>query len=183
MMGMPDGFNIGESASIIRDTTVFVSHDARDWQIAGLFCTLIERASLEQIKTFCSSRDGDINCGHEWYDRIKNEIGASSAIVCLLTKHSVKKPWILFEAGIAKGAFPNRGVRGVKINVRVRQDNPFHNFQLYNCEEKKILSLIKELIKELTDIPSENEDVTIAIGRHSKAFFKKLEKLNSDITQ
>jgi hypothetical protein len=179
---MNDIFQVKGDGTIIRTPKkngiyIFISHDARDCQFAKLFCKLIEGASQELIHTFCSSRTGDLKCGQEWYNRIMDRIVHSYAIVCLLTKNSVKKPWILFEAGLSKGKFPDRKIRGLSIDVKVKQNNPFHNFQLYNCEKEQVMELMKELISELTDSIITNKDVVKVIEKHTNQFLKSIENI------
>jgi hypothetical protein len=174
-------FQINKDGVIIRSSEknekfVFISHDARDCKLAKLFCKLVEGASQELIRTFCSSRDGDLKCGQEWYNGIMNNIGKSNAIVCLLTKNSVRKPWILFEAGLSKGKFPERYIRGLSIDIKVKQNNPFNNFQIYNCEKERVMKLMEELISELTDYKITNKDVVKIIEKHTNQFLRNVEQ-------
>ena len=161
--------------------SVFISHDARDSKYAEHFCELIEGASQKQLSSFCSSRTGDIKCGDEWYKRIMDGIGNSVAIVCLLTENSKRKPWILFEAGVAKGKFPHRMIRGVEIDITVREKSPFSNFQLYPCEKGKLIELLKELITETTCLITEVKDTENTIVRHVSKFLDKVEKERQEI--
>ena len=141
--------------------SIFVSHDARDCQFAKLFCKLVEGASQELLHTFCSSRTGDINYGDEWYKKLMTEIDSSNAIVCLLTRNSLKKPWILFEAGLAKGKAPNKKIRALVIDTKVKPQSPFSHFQQCRCERESVMQLIIELIEEHTNLPKSNRDTLI----------------------
>jgi hypothetical protein len=176
-------FNVKGDGTIVRSSVipptgnfVFISHDARDSKYALLFCKLIEGASQELLKTFCSSRTGDLECGDEWYNRIMSGIDNSVAIVCLLTKNSKRKPWILFEAGIAKGKFPHRKIRGLVIDTSVRHNSPFSNFQLYQCEKDKLINLLNQLIRENTDLKIAVKDVIKIIEKHVNLFLKNVEQ-------
>ncbi len=58
------------------------------------------------LKSFRSSdRKGTagIEYGQEWYRAIMQKLDDASDVVALLTTHSVNRPWILYEAGVAKG--------------------------------------------------------------------------------
>jgi hypothetical protein len=58
------------------------------------------------IKTFRSSdKKGTegIDFGDEWYKRLMAMLQSTSDVVCLFTERSLERPWILFEAGVAKG--------------------------------------------------------------------------------
>ena len=180
-------FNIKEDGGIVRlsekleenfskrqEVHVFISHDARDCHFAKLFYKLIEGASQELLQTFCSSRTGDITYGDEWYKKLMTEIDSSTAIICLLTKNSVKKPWILFEAGLAKGKFPNRKIRGLVIDTNVRPHSPFSHFQQCKCEKEDVMELIKQLISEHTNSKTTNKDVVKVIEKHVNLFLKSI---------
>ena len=85
---------------------VFISHDARDAELAEAFSKLLKSVSAGMIKTFRSSdkkgADG-IDFGDEWYKRLMEKLQSTSDVVCLFTERSLERPWILFEAGVAKG--------------------------------------------------------------------------------
>ena len=192
-------FNISEDGAIIRlseklrEKIVFISHDTRDWQYANLLCALIEKASQGHLKTFCTSRSGDIGYGEEWYRDIMDNISKSVAIICLLTKNSVKKPWILFEAGLAKGRFPNRAIRALNIDANIK-NSPFSNFQLCHLcickcpivcrcvkkEEKEVAELVKQIVQDNTTLIITNKDTLNVIEKAVKAFFKNLQKLKKN---
>lgn len=94
---------------------VFISHDSRDAELAEAFSKLLKSVSAGMIKTFRSSdkkgTDG-IDFGDEWYKRLMAKLQSTSDVVCLFTERSLDRPWILFEAGVAKGKL-NTPVVGV----------------------------------------------------------------------
>jgi len=95
-----------EQSSRRANALVFISHDSRDAEIAEAFSRLISSVSAGVLKSFRSSdRKGNhgIEYGIEWYPEIMKKLEAASDVVCLLTPHSINRPWILFEAGVAKG--------------------------------------------------------------------------------
>lgn len=85
---------------------VFISHDTRDAELAEAFGKLLKSVSAGMIKTFRSSdkkgNDG-IDFGDDWYKRLMSMLQSTSDVVCLFTERSIDRPWILFEAGVAKG--------------------------------------------------------------------------------
>jgi len=93
-----------------------------------------------------------------------------------LTKNSKRKPWILFEAGIARGKFPHREIMGVEIDTSVKHNSPFANFQLYQCEKEKLMELLKQLIAENTVLKFEVKDVAKIIERHVNQFIRHVEQ-------
>src|SRR5947207_10141148 len=99
---------------------VFISHDSRDAELAEAFSKLLKSVSAGMIKTFRSSdkkgTDG-IDFGEEWYKRLMTQLQSTSDVVCLFTERSLDRPWILFEAGVAKGKL-NTPVVGVALYAR-----------------------------------------------------------------
>src|SRR5690349_9096002 len=90
----------------IKQSLVFISHDTRDAEIAEAFSKLLSSVSAGVLKSFRSSdRKGTqgIEYGVEWFPEIMKKLDEASDIVCLLTQTSVERPWILYEAGVAKG--------------------------------------------------------------------------------
>ena len=71
------------------------------------------------LRSFRSSdnkgREG-IEFGDEWYKRLMERLDSASDVVCLFTERSVARPWILFEAGVAKGKL-NKPVLGLALGV------------------------------------------------------------------
>jgi hypothetical protein len=56
------------------------------------------------IETFLSSdKKEGIDFGVEWYKHLMTKLQSTSDVVCLFTECSLERPWILFEAGVAKG--------------------------------------------------------------------------------
>ena len=84
---------------------VFISHDSRDAELAEAFSKLLSSVSAGVLKSFRSSdRKGSqgIEYGTEWYPELMKKLNAASDVVCLLTQRSLERPWILYEAGVAK---------------------------------------------------------------------------------
>lgn len=99
---------------------VFISHDTRDAKLAEAFSGLLKSVSAGVLKSFrTSDKKGTqgIEYGVEWYPEIIKNIQDASDVVCLLTERSVNRPWILFEAGMAKGKLETP-ILGVALGVR-----------------------------------------------------------------
>jgi len=85
---------------------VFISHDNRDAELAEALSKLLKSVSAGMIKTFRSSdKKGTegIDFGDEWYKRLMAKLQLTTDVICLFTENSLDRPWILFEAGVAKG--------------------------------------------------------------------------------
>lgn len=126
---------------------VFISHDTRDADLAEAFGNLLTDASGGVLQSFRSSdRKGTagIEFGAEWYAAIMSKLSDATDVVALLTTHSLERPWILYEAGVAKGKLDTT-VLGLAINVPLEKTNsgPFAQFQ--NCaDDEDSLSLVEK---------------------------------------
>jgi hypothetical protein len=64
---------------------IFISHDARDAELADAFSKLLKSVSAGMIKTFRSSdKKGTegIDFGEEWYKRLITQLQSTSDVVC-----------------------------------------------------------------------------------------------------
>src|SRR5215510_6198724 len=128
---------------------VFISHDARDADLAEAFSKLLESVSAGMIKTFRSSdkkgTDG-IDFGDEWYKRLMTKLQSTSDVVCLFTERSLDRPWILFEAGVAKGKVTTPVV-GLALGVPLTRvaSGPFYNFHNMDDSEADLTKLVHQL--------------------------------------
>ncbi|MFV8497852.1 TIR domain-containing protein [Ralstonia pseudosolanacearum] len=105
-----------------RNALVFISHDTRDAAIAEAFSKLLSSVSAGVLKSFRSSdKRGTqgIEYGVEWYPEIMKKLEAASDVVCLLTPFSINRPWILYEAGVAKGKL-DTSVHGLALGMVFR---------------------------------------------------------------
>ena len=114
---------------------IFISHDHRDAPLAEAFSNLLTDASGGFLKSFRSSdRKGTagIEFGAEWYSEIMGKINDATDVVAMLTTSSIDRPWILYEAGVAKGKL-DKPVFGVVVGVPFERatKGPFAQFQ--NC--------------------------------------------------
>ena len=84
------------------------------------------------LKSFRSSdKKGTegIDFGDEWYSRLISKLASATDLVCLLTERSLDRPWILYEAGLAKGML-DKPVWGMALGVPLSKANrgPFAQF-------------------------------------------------------
>jgi hypothetical protein len=156
---------------------VFISHDTRDAEIAEAFSKLLSSVSAGVLKSFRSSdKKGTqgMEYGVEWYPEIMKKLDEASDIVCLLTHNSVNRPWILYEAGVAKGKL-NNTVLGVALGIPLNKANngPFAQFQNCGDDEDSLTKLILQLVKR---IPDSEPDEDIIKGQ-VQIFKQKLAEL------
>lgn len=128
--------------SVSRNSLIFISHDTRDAPIAEAFSSLLKSVSAGVLKSFRSSdKKGNqgIEFGVEWYPEIMKKLESASDVVCLLTPNSVNRPWILYEAGVAKGKLetPVHGIAlGIALNLA--SSGPFAQFQNSDDSEESL---------------------------------------------
>jgi hypothetical protein len=170
---------------------VFISHDTRDAELAEEFSKLLRSASSGALKSFCSSdKKGTtgIPYGEEWYPAIMDKLDEASDVVCLLTKHSVDRPWILYEAGVAKGKLDKK-VIGIALGIpfRLAVTGPFAQFQNNDGDVDSVTNLILSLMKQVKGLDPDQDVVKILVEKFvakSKEIADNIEKENhSDDTE
>lgn len=159
------------------DTLVFISHDTRDADIAEAFSKLLSSVSTGILKSFRSSdKKGNqgIEYGVEWYPEIMKKLDESSNVVALLTKNSLNRPWILYEAGVAKGKL-DTPLLGIAIGISLTEVNnsPFAQFQNSNYDIDSLCKLVIQLVKKIPNAEP-NPDV---IKTQVEAFIQDVDKI------
>lgn len=151
---------------------VFISHETRDAEIAEEFGNLLKSASAGALKSFCSSNKKPtqgIEYGSEWYPAIMEKIDEATDVVCLLTQHSIDRPWILYEAGVAKGKL-NTKVIGVALGIplSVAIKGPFAQFQNLGDDMDSLTKLILELVKKVPGLDPDEQIVKTLVENFKK---------------
>lgn len=142
---------------------VFISHDSRDAPIAEAFSKLLSSATAGMLKTFRSSdRKGSqgFEYGVEWFPELMKKLGLACDVVCLLTNNSLERPWILFEAGAAKGGF-EIPVHGLVIGIPLSKASTGPFAQLHNCDDDidSITQLTMQLIRRLPNAEPDRQTI------------------------
>lgn len=161
---------------------VFISHDSRDADLAEAFGNLLTDASGGILKSFRSSdRKGTagIEYGQEWYRAIMQKLDNATDVVALLTARSLNRPWMLYEAGVAKGKLSaNDRVFGIALGVTLDEaaTGPFAQFQNSPDEEDAITTLVLQLIRRHPQAAPREE----AVRRQVQAFRESVAALLKD---
>lgn len=142
---------------------IFISHDHRDAELAEEFSNLLRSASAGALKSFRSSdkkATQGIEYGSEWYPAIMEKIDEATDVVCLLTHHSVDRPWILYEAGVAKGKL-NTKVVGLALGISLSSaiKGPFAQFQNLDDDLISLTKLVFELVKKVPGLDPDEQIV------------------------
>src|ERR1039457_519786 len=156
---------------------VFISHDSRDSDLAEAFANLLSDVSAGTLKSFRSSdkKGGTgIEFGTEWYKAIMSQLGDATDVVALLTHHSTDRPWILYEAGVAKGKL-DTNVLGVALGVPLEKvsTGPFGQFQNCGDDEDSLTKLVIQLLKRNPDASPREEAVRMQV----RVFLDSMKKL------
>lgn len=141
------------AASKTKQSLVFISHDTKDAEIAESFSKLLSSVSAGVLKSFRSSdKKGTqgIEYGVEWFPEIMKKLDEASDIVCLLTQTSIERPWILYEAGVAKGKL-NTTVLGIALGIPLHKasNGPFAQFQNCSDDEESLTKLVMQLVRRI----------------------------------
>jgi hypothetical protein len=156
---------------------VFVSHDSRDSDIAEAFANLLSDVSAGTLKSFRSSDkrgNSGIEFGAEWYTSIMSQLDEATDVVALLTARSIDRPWILYEAGVAKGKLGTT-VLGLALGVPLDKvsTGPFGQFQNCGDDEDSLTRLVMQLLQRNPDASPREEAVRMQV----KLFIQSLSKV------
>ena len=171
------------NVSMTKNPLVFISHDTRDAELAEEFSNLLKTTSAGFLKSFrTSDKKGTqgLDYGQEWYPAIMNKIDEASDVVCLLTKNSIDRPWILYEAGVAKGKLDKK-VIGIALGIQlsIANNGPFAQFQNNDGDSDSITKLVMELVKKIPGTDPDQSAVKMQVDSFLKIISPILEKLNN----
>lgn len=133
------------------------------------------------IKTFRSSdkKAGEgIDFGDEWYKRLMERLQTTSDVICLFTERSLDRPWLLFEAGVAKGKL-NTPVTGVALGVPLNRvtTGPFYQFQNMDDSEADLSKLVQQLARRVPGLELDPDVVRTQVQAFKKSAASILELL------
>jgi hypothetical protein len=118
------------------------------------------------LKPFRSSdKKGNegIEFGDEWYKTLMSKLEKASDVVCLLTERSIDRPWLLYEAGVAKGKL-GTPVHGVALGVPLSRISvgPFYQFQNSDDSEDSLSKLTVQICRR---VPGIEPDADVVASR------------------
>nr|WP_321484686.1 toll/interleukin-1 receptor domain-containing protein [uncultured Draconibacterium sp.] len=159
---------------------VFISHDTRDAELAEAFSNLLKSVSAGVLKSFrTSDKKGTqgIEYGVEWYPEIIKNIQDASDVVCLLTQHSINRPWILFEAGMAKGKL-DTSILGVALGIPLKSAStgPFAQFQNCGDDVNSLTKLVFQLVDRIPNSEPDEETIKFQVGKFKEKIKEILAK-------
>lgn len=166
----------------IGNPLIFISHDTRDAELAEAFSNLLKSVSAGVLKSFrTSDRRGNqgIEYGVEWYPEIIKNIQDATDVVCLLTKRSIDRPWILFEAGMAKGKL-DTPILGVALGIELKDasSGPFAQFQNCSDDEEALTKLVFQLVKRIPNSEPDTDTIKFQVGKFKNSITEIIKKLD-----
>src|SRR5438876_10023908 len=92
------------------------------------------------------------------------KLQSTSDVVCLFTERSLDRPWILFEAGVAKGKL-NTPVVGVALGVPLSRitAGPFYQFQNMDDSEGDLTKLVNQLARRVPGLELDDDVVKVQV--------------------
>ena len=153
--------------------------EMRNWP--KLLVSSLKSVSAGMLKSFRSSdKKGNegIDFGDEWYKRLMSKLQSTSDVVCLFTERSIDRPWILYEAGVAKGKL-NTTVLGIALGVPLAKvsTGPFYQFQNCDDSEADLTKLVHQLARRVPTLELDADVVKVQVGTFKKTEEDLLKKL------
>ena len=161
----------------LKKPLVFISHDTRDAKLAEEFSKLLRSVSTGVLKSFRSSDNKGkqgIEYGVDWYPEIMEKLNQATDVVCLLTQHSLDRPWILYEAGVARGRLETK-VLGLALGIPFEDVNkgPFSQFQNCAYDANSITKLVMQLLGRIPDSEPDEDTIKVSVEK----FIEQVNKL------
>lgn len=178
---MPEPPEVVEPPKSKETPLVFISHDSRDAELAEAFSKLLKSVSAGMLKSFRSSdKKGTegIEFGDEWYKTLMSKLEKASDVVCLLTERSIDRPWLLYEAGVAKGKL-GTPVHGVALGVPLSRISvgPFYQFQNSDDSEDSLSKLIIQICHRVPGLEPDADVVASCVKTFKENIGKALKAI------
>ena len=102
-------------------------------------------------------------------------------MVCLLTERSVNRPWILFEAGMAKGKLETP-ILGVALGISLSEvsSGPFAQFQNCGDDEDSLTKLVFQLVDRIPNSEPDEDTIKFQVGKFKENISEILKESNDD---
>lgn len=152
--------------------SLFLSHATFDRSLISEFARFLENTSLGLIKIWFSSdqhRSGGFSPGDLWFEKIREKMHSSSAIVVILTPNSVSSNWVLFESGVG-AALADKKLMVLTHGLESTKDlpGPLSFWQSYRIDRKENLREFCAKLFEIYEIKLDD----ILFETYSSAYLK-----------
>lgn len=78
---------------------VFISFDHGDRSVAETMKALLEHELKLKGEVFMVTDPNQLQAGDDWLKVVKDGLASAEIVLLMLSKRSIKKPWVNFEAG------------------------------------------------------------------------------------
>ncbi len=111
---------------------------------------------------------------------LMKKLESASDVVCLLTERSIDRPWILYEAGVARGKL-NTPVNAVALGMPLSRAStgPFAQFQNCDDNEESLTKLVMQLVRRIPDAEPDHDTILRQVRIFKESADTCLKKLNS----
>lgn len=130
---------------------LFISHDFRDRQIAGALVHAVNTVTAGSVRIFSASdatARSSVAYGEEWFAETIKHLKTATEFVSIVTKNSVTRPWIAFEAGLAKGR-DNGKLPVTALLVQVGSDiligHPLAHYKFVSTKIDEVAGLLSNI--------------------------------------
>jgi hypothetical protein len=135
---------------------VFISHINEESGVAHRVKSLLQEAFGLDLKVFVSSDYESLRGGDKWFPTILDNLKSAKVILVLLSKDSLYRPWIPYEAGVGEGAGA-KVIPMVHMDFSLRELGPplgeYHVRRLQSADG--VRALIEDIKVEIGVEPSE----------------------------
>jgi hypothetical protein len=109
-------------------------------------------------------------------------LSAASDVVCLLTHRSIERPWILYEAGVAKGKL-NTPVYGIALGITLSRaaSGPFAQFQNSDDSEESLTKLVMQLVGRIPNSEPDRDAIAMQVRTFNEKAKNLLEALDVEV--
>jgi hypothetical protein len=106
------------------------------------------------------------------------KLKAASDVVCIFTERSLERPWILYEAGVARGTLQTP-VLGLALGVTLTKvgTGPFYHFQNSDDSEESLTKLVLQLASRVPSLEPDAEVVLAQVKAFKVTEQKLIEKM------
>lgn len=167
---------------------IFISHDSRDKEVAGLLKEFLEDIFL-QSSVYVSGEN--INGGDSWFDSIVSALKQSKVIISLISMNSIDNNWVYFETGAGVSEGKSIPLLGDNLEFSELAKYPVSSIQTRKFNSEGIPRLISDVAKLLDVRLPKRENISgidelvkecdlIFVRLRSKDLTERLKKVQED---
>ncbi|MFW5691324.1 MAG: toll/interleukin-1 receptor domain-containing protein [Chloroflexota bacterium] len=151
---------------------VMISHEHRESALAQAVKELLEILGQGRIYPWYSSDtrpEGGVGTG-EWWNILHDQIESSDYVIAVLTEESARRPWIIWECGLAAGQENTRAIIPVTFHFAIHEmPGPLAGFQTYRGDKRKqVIKLVQMLCSEVR-IELSSTEIELAMDKFDRA--------------